>query len=145
MFSKACEYGIRACAYIAVESMHGRKVKVADVAEKVGSPEAFTAKILSALTKHQIVHSVKGPYGGFEIDEAAAKNIKIKDIVIAVDGHSLFSSCGMGFSSCDEKNPCPLHFKYVNVRNELCKMLENTTLFEMATDVENKKSTLSGK
>lgn len=142
MFSKACEYGIRACAYITIESMQNRKVKVADVAKKVGTPEAFTAKILSTLTKHNIVNSIKGPYGGFEIEEQRAKSIKIKDIVIAIDGHSILSSCSLGFSSCDESNPCPLHFKYMSVRNELCKMLDTTTLFEMAIDVKNKKSKL---
>ena len=57
MFSKACEHGIKAIIYIATQSIEGRRVKIGDVAEHSGSPEAFTAKVLGALTKHKIVNS----------------------------------------------------------------------------------------
>ncbi len=142
MFSKACKYGIKAAVFIAIESMQNRRVKLPDVVENIGSPEAFTAKILSQLTKANIIRSVKGPYGGFEIEKERLNQIKVKAIVEAIDGNMLFSACGMGFLSCGDENPCPLHFKYTQVRNEINKMLDSTTLLEMATDVKNQKTKL---
>ena len=86
MFSKACEYGIKAIIYIATQSLKGERVKTGDIVENVGSPVAFTAKILGALTKHNIVDSYTGPYGGFEIHTARMKTIKLSEIVFAIDG-----------------------------------------------------------
>ena len=54
MFSKSCEYGIKAIIYIATQSLEDVRVKIGDVAENTGTPEAFTAKILGSLTKHNI-------------------------------------------------------------------------------------------
>ena len=68
MFSKACEHGIKAIIYIATQSMDGKRVKIGDVVENSGSPEAFTAKVLGSLTKYHIVNSYTGPNGGFFID-----------------------------------------------------------------------------
>lgn len=46
MFSKTCEYGIRATIHIASKSLLGERVSLRDVTEAINSPVAFTAKIL---------------------------------------------------------------------------------------------------
>jgi Rrf2 family iron-sulfur cluster assembly transcriptional regulator len=51
MFSKACEYGIRASIFIAEQSLLDRKVSLKDVAEAIESPSAYTSKILQRLSK----------------------------------------------------------------------------------------------
>lgn len=136
MFSKACEYGIKAIIYIATQSLENKRVKLGDVAEHTDSPEAFTAKILGTLTKHHIVNSLKGPYGGFEIDTKRMKEIKISEIVFAIDGDSIYNGCALGLSECDEEHPCPMHHKFSKIRSGLKKMLETTTVFELATQLK---------
>ena len=64
MFSKTCEYGIRATIIIATESYQDNRVGLKEIAEKIDSPVAFTAKILQVLSRENIIHSVKG-VGGF--------------------------------------------------------------------------------
>lgn len=142
MFSKSCTHGIKAILYIAMQSMEGNRVKIGDVAENTGSPEAFTAKILGALAKHNIVTSVKGPYGGFEIEINRIKEIKISEIVFAIDGDSVYNGCALGLDECNALEPCPMHDKFVLVRNELKKMLKTTTVFELATQLKSGKSIL---
>lgn len=142
MFSKSCTHGIKAILYIAMQSMEGNRVKICDVAENTGSPEAFTAKILGALAKHNIVTSVKGPYGGFEIEINRIKEIKISEIVFAIDGDSVYNGCALGLDECNALEPCPMHDKFVLVRNELKKMLKTTTVFELATQLKSGKSIL---
>ena len=51
MFSKTCEYAIRATIYIASESSAGKRCGIRDIARKIESPEPFTAKILQRLVK----------------------------------------------------------------------------------------------
>ena len=65
MFSKTCEYAIRALIYIAQKAKNGEKVGIKDIAVGIDSPEYFIAKILQELSRKGYVQSVKGPNGGF--------------------------------------------------------------------------------
>ena len=96
MFSKACEYGIKAAIFIATKSYEGKRVSPKEISAEIDSPQAFTAKILQALVKHNIINSVKGAYGGFEIDKTNIGNVKLSQIVNAIDGDSIYSGCGLG-------------------------------------------------
>lgn len=145
MFSKSCEYAIKACLFIATQSMGGKKVKIGPVAQQIQSPEAFTAKILSILTKKGIVKSQKGPTGGFEIEKSQINNINLSKIVKAIDGEKLFIGCALGLKECSHSEPCPIHFNYVNIRGEWVRMLDNTTLYDLAMSLKMGKSVLIGK
>ena len=136
MFSKACEYGIRATLYIAQKSLGGERSGLKDIAREIDSPEAFTAKILQQLARNQILKSVKGPYGGFELSKENMETIKLSHIVDTIDGDSIYKGCGLGLKECNADKPCPVHDKFLVIREELKKMLETTTLFELATNLE---------
>ncbi|MCZ4319117.1 Rrf2 family transcriptional regulator [Aequorivita viscosa] len=136
MFSKACQYGIKASVYIASQSELGNRVSLKDIAFNINSPEAFTAKILHQLAKKDILSSLKGPTGGFEIEKGSAGNIKLSHIVAAIDGDSIYVGCALGFDRCDARQPCPMHNKFVDIRNNLRIMLENTSLLELANGLD---------
>ena len=51
MFSKTCEYAIRALIYIAQKAKNGEKVGIKDIAVGIDSPEYFIAKILQELSR----------------------------------------------------------------------------------------------
>ena len=91
MFSKACEYGIKAAIYIAVNSAENKRVSPKEISENIDSPQAFTAKILQALVRHNIITSVRGAYGGFEIDKTKIETTKLSQIVYAIDGDSIYN------------------------------------------------------
>jgi Rrf2 family protein len=136
MFSKACEYGIRASTYIALQSLEEKRVSLKEIAKEIDSPVAFTAKILQQLAKNNIVDSVKGATGGFEIDKRNIEKIKLSEIVYAIDGDKVYMGCGLGLKKCNANKPCPVHDKFVQIREDLRHMLENTSLYEMTTGLE---------
>lgn len=136
MFSKTCEYAIRATIYIAEQSNLDRRVGIKDIAKAIDSPEPFIAKILQQLSKDQIIESVKGPSGGFSMDKKVLKNLKLSQIVLAIDGDAIYRGCGLGFKQCSEKTPCPVHNKFKIVRDELKNMLENTSIKELSINLE---------
>ena len=142
MLSKTCEYAIRASIFIATQSSQNKRVTIKEIAENIDSPLSFTAKILQILAKKEIVHSVKGIGGGFEIPKDDIKKINLAQIVIAIDGEALFTSCGLGIDHCSEERPCPLYNKFKGIRKELVFMLENTNLEEMAMDIRSGDSFL---
>lgn len=137
MFSKACEYGIRATIYIANQSKLQRRVSLKDIAEAIDSPEAFTAKILQQLARNGIISSLKGPSGGFEVDGEQQARIRAIDIVKAIDGDEIFMGCGLGLKECNELKPCPVHDKFKVIRNQLREMLDGTTIAELAEGVND--------
>ncbi|REG81244.1 RrF2 family transcriptional regulator [Algoriphagus antarcticus] len=128
MFSKSCEYGLRATIFIAEQSSSNQVVGLKTIAKAINSPEAFTAKILQVLTKNNIISSIKGPHGGFRIEESRMKEIKLIQIITILDGNKIFYGCGLGLDQCDENFPCPLHNQFVKVKEELRMMFETNTL-----------------
>ncbi len=136
MFSKACEYGIKASIYIALQSIQGERVSLKKIAKEINSPEAYTAKILIQLAKSDAIKSTKGPLGGFEIPKDKIDTIMLADIVFAIDGNSIYEGCALGFDRCNANRPCPIHDKFVIVREELKEMLQNTSLYELTTGLE---------
>lgn len=136
MFSKACEYGIRAAIYIAEQSLIERKVSLIEISEAIESPTAYTSKILQHLSRSFIIKSDKGPTGGFSMDIHKVDKVKLSEIVLAIDGDSIYSGCGLGLKKCNEKMPCPVHDQFKVVRDELKKMLESTTIKRLAIDLE---------
>lgn len=135
MFSKSCEYALRAIIYIAQQTAIDNKVSLTTISDAINSPQAFTAKILQQLTRNKIVKAIKGPYGGFMIEKENMEKIKLSDVVTLFDGDSLYTGCALGLHTCDEDSPCPLHFKFVEVRNQLNQMLTTTTLAMLAKDM----------
>lgn len=132
MFSKACEYGIRAMMYIVGKTRDGSKAGIKEIARFTDTPEPFIAKVLQLLSRKGIVYSSKGPNGGFYIDPKQQK-IALIDIVRAIDGDSLFLSCGLGIKNCSERKPCPIHYEYKAIRDNVVEMLKNNNIQDLAT------------
>lgn len=137
MFSKTCEYGIRATIFIASQSYQDQRVGLKDIAKKIDSPEAFTAKILQILSKNNIIHSIKGVGGGFDIPKETMNQITLAQVVTALEGDRVFTGCGLGLNHCSEEHPCPVHDKFKAIRNELANMLETTNLEELALGIKS--------
>ena len=133
MFSKACEYGIRAVLFIAKESQEDKRPNIAQISKAVDSPVPFTAKICQQLARAGIILSKKGPNGGFYMEKNST--LKLIDIVSAIDGLSIFSGCCLGLTECSSAHPCPVHDQFEDVRGGLKTMCENTSVVGLALDL----------
>lgn len=136
IFSKACEYGVRAATYVAQKSMNNERCSMKDISKEIDSPEAFTAKILQKLVKAGIIKSVKGATGGFEVNLKDMKRVKLADIVIAIDGELYDKVCVLGLKKCSEAHPCPVHNKFKHIKNDVLSMINNTSLADMSSSVD---------
>ena len=136
MFTKACEYGIRACVVIAQYSLDEKRISLKDIAKSVDSPGAFTAKILQKLVKSKIIFSIQGPQGGFEMSPENIKSTTLEVIVKAIDGDDAYTSCVLGLTNCSDKNPCPAHHKYKHIKSDFLNMIRHTTILEMVEDIQ---------
>lgn len=137
MFSKACEYALKATIYIAQQSLQQKRVNVKDVANSVDAPIAFTAKILQQLCRENILESNRGKQGGFIFEIKKQKQIRIYDVVRIMDGDAIFTNCGLGLQKCSELNPCPVHDDFKKVRENLIFMTQKYSFYDLAIKTEN--------
>lgn len=135
VFSKTCEYAIRAVFFIAHKTADGGRVGIKEIANGIDSPEHFLAKILQDLSRKGIIQSAKGPNGGFYLDAEALKR-PLTDIVEAVDGNAIFTGCALGLKQCSEVNPCPLHSQFKFIRSKIHDLLQNTEIGEFNEDLQ---------
>ena len=135
MVSKTCEYAIRAMLFVAQKSKGNTKVGVKQIARAIGSPEPFVAKILQDLVRKGMLLSAKGPTGGFYLDRAGMKN-SLADVVIAVDGDTLFTGCVLGLKSCSAAMPCPVHEEYAVIRKQIKNLMQDAKLGDFNTSLE---------
>ncbi len=142
MFSKSCEYAIKAVLHICLNTRDGSRLGIKEIAEEIESPEPFTAKILQELARKGIVNSAKGPGGGFYIDPKA-KPIPMMKVVEAIDGMGAFERCGLGLKECSEDHPCPIHKEFKSYSARLKNLLMQKTVQEMSKSLADGRSYIS--
>ena len=142
MFSKSCEYAIKAAIHICIETKDGSRVGIKQIAAEIDSPEAFTAKILQTLVRQGIILSSKGPGGGFYID-SEAEAIPVIKIIEAMDGKHAFERCGLGLKECSEDHPCPIHNEFKSYSQRLKNLLMTKSVQDLAMSIVSGRTYLS--
>ncbi len=141
IFSKACEYGIRASLLVASQEDDGF-IPIREIGDDLGISHHFLTKVLQDLTKAGLMKSLRGPNGGVALNRSP-KTIFLFEIVVAIDGHDRFEGCILGLPECGEGNPCPLHDYWGGVRDGIRGRFESITLNELAKRVEEEGLRLS--
>ncbi len=135
LLSKSCEYGLRAVIYLVVNEEEDNYLSIKKISEKLDIPYHFLTKTLQKLTQQGILESYRGPTGGVTLARPAGE-ISVKDIVIAIDGKSIFEECVLGLPGCGDAKPCPLHDQWATARNRLNSVFEAMTLSTLARQIE---------
>ncbi|RMD74490.1 MAG: Rrf2 family transcriptional regulator [Bacteroidetes bacterium] len=118
MLSQKARYAIRAILYMAAEGSEAEHFSVDRLAETLELPRAFLAKALQELARKGFVSSIKGPNGGFYLTPAQRQRT-LKELIVALDGESLFQGCMLGLKECDAARPCPIHASVAVLRQSL--------------------------
>lgn len=127
MLTRSTEYAIRALISIQTRNREDKRPGVVEIARGIEAPEAFIAKILHTLTRHRMLGSLKGRGGGFFFDNKVS-DLSVYDVILLMEGDALFYKCVLGLKHCDGTNPCPLHYKYVVIRDSFLDMARNETI-----------------
>lgn len=136
IFSKKCEVGLQAVLFLSTQE-ESKLFNALEVSKEVQQPKEFVSKMLQILTASGIVGSKKGKNGGFYLGKDP-QEIKLIDIVVAIDGLDVFNNCVLGFPGCSVNEPCPVHNKWGVIRDEALKMLSEETLFDLKEKTLNK-------
>jgi Rrf2 family iron-sulfur cluster assembly transcriptional regulator len=112
----------------------GTVMLLRDIADEGKVPENFLAKIFQKLAHGGIVTSSRGAVRGYALSRKP-KAIKVKEILLAVEGSDLFDRCIFWSDRCADANPCPLHFRWKKMRERVIgALMEQTTLADLFKD-----------
>ena len=134
MLSRSCKYALRAVVYIMSKAGTGHRLGIKEIASDIEANEHTTAKILQVLVHAGIIHSAKGPHGGFYLLPDAPP-IHLIEIVRVIDGDHFFFECGLGLKECSESKPCPIHHTYKAARADLYQKFNTITVQQLSEDI----------
>ncbi|MDG1499884.1 MAG: Rrf2 family transcriptional regulator [Planctomycetota bacterium] len=133
MISRSSEYAIRALTFLSLNEAKGGYYLARDMADRLGVPAPFLAKILQPLVARGLIRSQRGRSGGFRLaQDKVPSDISLYDIVNA-DGHlGKIRKCLLGQSECSDERACPLHQYWKRTSDEYLALLASTTLRDLA-------------
>jgi len=137
LLTKTCDYGIRAAQYIAIHEDR-QFVPIREISEKLNISFHFLTKILQILTQNNLMISFKGPNGGVALARPADQ-IKLKEIIVAIDGSDIFEKCVIGLEECNDEKPCPLHQEWAVIRSQIDDLFGHTSLADMAAKLKSEQ------
>jgi len=132
-FSKSFGYAVRGILYIALLQDEKRKIQIDEIALKLSVPRHFLGKIMQNVVKAGLLHSTKGPYGGFSLNENTMTTPLIK-LVESIEGMEQYNVCVLQLRNCNGVNPCPLHHEVDKIKNRLFEVLSQTTIADLLTN-----------
>jgi Rrf2 family protein len=126
------EYAIEGLLALA-KKPSGATVLVRDIAVAGKIPASFLSKIFQKLARAGVLQSSRGAIRGYSLARRA-KDIKVKEIFLAIEGADLFDRCIFWSDRCADADPCPMHARWKPVRQQVVKMMEQTTLADLIRD-----------
>ncbi len=137
IYSKTCEYALRALAYLASRKQ-GSYVVTSEISRKTEVPEPYIAKIFQGLEKTGLLQSRRGPAGGIVLIKPPDK-ISLYEVVQAVDDTAVFGDCIMGLNECSAARACPLHAVWSGTKYKMLAKLRETTVLQLASQLVKRR------
>jgi Rrf2 family protein len=131
MLTRKGKYGLKAMIALA-KANADTPVLIGDLAEQEAIPKKFLENILLALKHRGLVHSRKGPGGGYQLGKRPDE-ISVGDIIRTLDGPLALVSCvsQTAYAPCEEcvtEKDCAVRRIFQQVRDQTAKILDGTTL-----------------
>jgi len=130
LYSKYCEYVIRALSYLSLHKKRDKYIMVKEVADETNIPYHFLSKIFQNLASANWVESKKGKKGGFTI-AVDSNSISLMDIIEWSDGNHVFDNCILGERECALENDCKLQKKCFKLRDDMTGFFKTTTIRDL--------------
>ncbi len=130
LLSRASQYTLQALIYLARQPA-GRMVMVKDIADALGLPMFYLAKLIQPPARAGWLTTARGRGGGVRLSPGA-ESVTLFDILRLTDGHRVGVECLLGFKACEDETACVLHCQWKPIKQELSEGLGRHSLEELA-------------
>ena len=135
ILSRTSQYAVQAMIYMATQAP-GVPVLNKDIALRLNVPAPYLAKILQSLSKGGLLYSFRGRLGGFCLREEAAQ-VSLMQLLQLTEGADFTQSCLLGLKRCSDETACPVHTRWLPIKEKVIEMLNQMSLAELAMAVQS--------
>ncbi len=137
--SKRGEYGLRTMIFLAVHQVEQPMYQIKEIAHSEQIPIKYLEQIMLSLRNAGLLQSKRGVSGGYYLARTPAE-ISLSEIIRVLDGplapircvsQMAYEPCG-----CPDEATCGLRLTMQEVRDELARMLDNTSLQDVIEKVQ---------
>lgn len=125
LITRDTDYAVRALCDIAKKK--GETVSVTGLVQKLKIPRPFLRKILQILTQEEILLSVKGQGGGFQLAASPGKILLI-DLMKTFQGELKLNDCMFKKKVCPNRRICPLRSELQDIEQYAISKLRSVSI-----------------
>lgn len=127
--SKLADYGTVVMVYLA--HRENEVCNARDIAHKTHLTLPTVSKLLKRLTSQDLLHSVRGANGGYQLKRSAQK-ISVAEIIYALEEHRGLTECSSEHNECSLQGVCLIQGNWRLISQAIESALENVSLSDLA-------------
>ena len=130
--SKKADYALIAVRHLAAHSVD-QSQSASDIAEAYGISATLLAKVLQRLAKQGVVTARHGSSGGYQLARHPSA-ISALEVISAVDGPLMITSCTTSHGSCEQSTTCTVRGPLRKVNESIAQVLRAITISQMTEE-----------
>ena len=131
--SKKADYGLIAVKHLAMHRQQ-HACSANEIAEEYGISVTLMAKVLQKLARQGLVAAKHGSSGGYQLAKSPSQ-ISALDVISAIDGPVLITSCVTSHGACDATDRCTVREPLRRVNESILTVLSTVTISQMSEEV----------
>ncbi len=132
--SKKADYGLIAMKHLA-NHREQHACSANEISEEYGISATLMAKVLQKLAKHSLVAAKHGATGGYQLTKDPAR-ISALEVITAIDGPVLITSCVTNHGACDATDRCSVKEPLRRVNESIMEVLQTVTVAQLSEDTQ---------
>jgi len=130
--SKKAEYALMAVKDLASRP-ESEAASAREIAERYGIPVELMAKVLQRLVRQDLLASHHGTRGGYHLARSPER-ISVADIIEAIDGPVMVTSCSSVDDECEQFATCNIRDPLWRIKDQIVQALTSYSLQALAAD-----------
>ena len=130
--SKKADYGLIAIRHLAAHAIGGA-CSASEISDACGISGPLMAKVLQKLARAGLVVSRHGSGGGYQLARDP-KLITAFEVIDAIDGPLVITSCVTTHGECGQATTCTVREPLRRVNNSILAILKGFTISQMSDD-----------
>jgi len=130
--SKKADYGLMAMKHLA-NHRQGHACSANEIAEEYGISATLMAKVLQKLAKQGLVAAKHGSTGGYQLTRRP-EQISALEVLTAIDGPVLITSCVTSHGNCDATERCSVKEPLQRVNESILNVLSLVTIAHLSEE-----------
>lgn len=130
--SKKADYGLIAVKHLAMHrEQHACSAN--EIADEYGISSTLMAKVLQKLARQNLVAAKHGSSGGYQLSKKPDQ-ISALEVITAIDGPVLITSCVTSHGNCDATSKCSVREPLRRVNESILNVLGTVTIAQMSEE-----------